>query len=80
MGRLQLTAVECSNQELDRQLKEQYIHRLNDIKMLGKINKELATTKQNDTITSENILTWVKSVEMQRVQSAVMSPITETRV
>ena len=79
IGRLQLTAVECNYQELDRQLKEQFIHRLNDKEMLGKIIKELTTTKGNDTITSENILSRAKRVEAQRAQSAVMSTITETK-
>ena len=79
MGRLQLAAVECNNQELDRQLKEQFIHGLNDKEMLGEIIKELTTIRGNDTITSENILSWAKRVEAQRVQAVVMSTITETK-
>ena len=47
--------------------------------MLGEIIKELTTTKENDTITSENILSWAKRVEVQRAQSAVMSNITEKK-
>ena len=78
MGRLWLTAVECNYQELDRQLKEQFIHGLNDKEMLGEKIKELTTTKGNDTITSENMLLWMKRVEAQRAQSAVMNTITET--
>ena len=78
-GRLWLTAVECNYQELDRQLKEQFIPWLNDKEMLGEIIKDLTTPKGNDTITSENILSWAKRVDMQRVQLAVMSTITETK-
>ena len=37
IGRLQLSAVECNYQELNRQLKEQFIHGLNDMEMLGEI-------------------------------------------
>ena len=34
MGRLYVAAVECNYQEVDRQLKEQFIHGLNDKHML----------------------------------------------
>ena len=34
MGRLLIVAVECNYQEVDRQLKEQFIHGLNDKYML----------------------------------------------
>ena len=35
--------------------------------------------KGNNTINSETVLAWVKRVEVQRVQAAVMSSITETK-
>ena len=79
MGRLWLAAVECNYPESDRQLKEQFIHGLNDKEMLGEIIKELATIRGNDTVTSENILSWVKWIEAQRTQAVVMSAITETK-
>ena len=44
MGRLQVAAVECNYQEVDRQLKEQFIHGLNDKCMLEVIIKELTAT------------------------------------
>ena len=34
-GRLRISAIECNYQELDRQLKEQFIHSLNVTDMLG---------------------------------------------
>ena len=37
MGRLRLAAVECNYKEIDRQLKEQFIHRLNDNDMPAEI-------------------------------------------
>ena len=37
MCRLQLSAIECNYKELDRQLKQKFIHGLNDIDMLGEI-------------------------------------------
>ena len=37
MGRLLVAAVECNYQEVDRQVKEQFIHGLNDKNMLEEI-------------------------------------------
>ena len=39
MGRLCVAAVECNYQEVDRQLKEQFIHGLNDKRYFGRDNK-----------------------------------------
>ena len=47
--------------------------------MLGEIIKELTTIRGNDTVTSENILSWMKRIEAQRAQAVVMSAITETK-
>ena len=41
MGRPRLAAVECSYEERDRKLKEQFIHRLYDNDMLVKIIRKL---------------------------------------
>ena len=40
-GRLRLSAIEFNYKELERQLKEQFIHGLNDTDMLGEITWEL---------------------------------------
>ena len=56
MGRMCITAVECNYQEVDKQLKGQYIHGLNDKFMLEEIIKELMTTKNDDHITSRDVL------------------------
>ena len=79
LGRLRSSTVECNCQEVDRQLKEQFIHGLNDMEMLGKIIREITKVKVNNTINSETVLVWTKRVEAQRVQAAVMSSITETK-
>ena len=79
MGRLRLTVAECNYQELGRQLKEQFIHGLNDKDMLGEIIKELTATRGNYHITSGNALAWAKRVEAQRAQAAVMNSITEPK-
>ena len=77
VGRLCVVAVECNYRELDRQLKEQFIHGLNDKCMLDKIIKEPTATNSNDEITSEGMLAWVKRVEAQRAQAGVLNTITE---
>ena len=41
MGRLHVVAAECSYREVDQQLKEQFIHGLNDKTMLDKVIREL---------------------------------------
>ena len=41
MGRLWVAAVECNYQEVNRQLKEQFVHGLNNKSMLEEIIKEL---------------------------------------
>ena len=73
MGRLCIAAVECNYQEVDRQLKEQFIHGINDIYTLYKIKKELAVTKNDNHLTSGGVLAWVKRVEVQRAQAAVLN-------
>ena len=60
MGRLRCAVAECNYQELDRQLKEQFIHGPNDKDMLGEIIKELTATRGNDLITRGNVLAWAK--------------------
>ena len=47
--------------------------------MLDEIIKEVTTIRGNDTVTSENILSWVKRIEAERAQAVVMSAITETK-
>ena len=79
MGRLWVAAVECNYQEVDRQLKEQFIHGLNDKCMLEEIIKELTDTKNEDHITSGGVLAWAKRVEAQRAQGAVLNTLMESR-
>ena len=79
MGRLQISGLECNYQELDRQLKEQFIHSLNDTEMLGEIIWELTKVKENGTTMREVILEWAKRVKVQRAQAAVMNSLTKTK-
>ena len=57
---MQISGIECHYQELDRQLKEQFIHSLNDTDMLMEIIWELTKIKEKGTIMSENVLAWGK--------------------
>ena len=79
MGRLCVVAVECNCQGVDRQLKEQFIHGLNDKYMLEEIIKELTAIKNDDHITSGGILVWAERVEAQKAQAAVLNMSTESR-
>ena len=79
MGRLCVAAVECNYEEVNRQLKEQFIHGLNDKGMVEEIIKELTATKNNDHITSWGVLACTKRVEAQRAQAAVLITLTESK-
>ena len=68
MGRLWVAAIECNYQEVNRQLKKQFIHGLNDKCMLIEIIKELTAARNDDHITSGDVLAWVKRVEVQKTQ------------
>ena len=52
MGQLQMAAAECGYKEVDRQLKEQFIHGLNDKIMLDEIIRELTSRTSNVQMTS----------------------------
>ena len=67
MGRLRFVVAECNYIELDHQLKEQFIHGLNDKTMLDEVIRELTTKGSNDQTTSEDVLIWAKRVEAQRM-------------
>ena len=74
-----LASVWCNYQEVDRQLKEQFIHGLNDKYMLQEIIKQLMATNNNDHITSGGMLAWAKMMEMQRAQAVVLDSFTESK-
>ena len=60
MGRLRVVAVECNYKEIDHQLKEQFIHGLNDKTMLDDVIRELTTKNISELMTSEDMLIWDK--------------------
>ena len=64
---------------MDRQLKEQFIHGLDDEEMLEEIIRELTKCDENTNIHSENVLTWKKIVVAQRAQTVVISSLHQTK-
>ena len=79
MGRLWLSTRESIYKELDRQLREQFIHSLNDTDMLAEIIRELREIQENTKIMSENVLCWTKRVEVQRAQFSIMNSLTQAK-
>ena len=78
-GRLRLAAVECNYKEIDRQLKEQFIHRFHDNDMLAEIIRGLTTAKESTAVTSEQVLVWAMRLEAQRLQSTIITSLSEIK-
>ena len=68
---------ECNYREVDSQLKEQFIHRLNDNSMLDEVIRELTAKSNNEQTTSEDVSVWAKRIEAQWAHAAILSDITE---
>ena len=77
MGRLQVAVAECNYREADRQLKEQFIHGLNDKSMLDEVIRELTAKNNNEQTTSKDVLVWAKRIKVQWAQVAILSDITK---
>ena len=73
-----MAAAECNYREVDQQLKEQFIHGLNDKAMLEQVIMEQTNRNNDEQTTSVGLLAWVKRVEVQRAQAAILSDITES--
>ena len=79
MGRLQVAAAECSYRKVDQQLKEQFIHGLNNETMLDKVIRELTAKNNNEQTTSKDVLVWAKRIKAQWAQAAILSDITKSQ-
>ena len=77
MGRLRTAVAECNYKEIDRQLKEQFIHRLNNKAMLDEVVRELMAKNSSKQINSEDILLWARQIKAQRAQATILSDITK---
>ena len=71
MGRLRIA--ECNFKEIDRQLKEQFIHKLNDNDMMVEIIKDITKNEENKDVTGNQVLLWPRQVEVQRTQMAFLN-------
>ena len=78
-GEVEVAAAECNYREVDRQLKEQFIHGLNDKTMLDEVIRELTAKNNNEQTTSKDVLVWAKRIEAQWAQAAILSDITVTQ-
>ena len=78
MGRLHMAVAECNYRELDRQLKEQFIHGLNNKCMLDEIKRELTAKNNDEQVTSKGVLIWARGIEAQREQATILNNITES--
>ena len=77
MGRLCVAVAECNYKEIDQQLKEQFVHGLNDKTMLEEVIRELTARNNDEQTTSKGVLVWAKRIEAQWVQAAILNDITE---
>ena len=60
MGRLWIAVVECNYKEVDRELKEQFIHGLNDRVRLDEIVRELTAKINSKQMNSVDVLLWAQ--------------------
>ena len=79
MGHLCLAAAECGYKEMDKHLKEQFIHGLNDKVMLNESIRELTSKTSSQQMTSQDVLAWAKRDKAQMVQASILNDITETK-
>ena len=79
VGRLRIAAAECNYKEIDRQLKEQFIHGLNNKAMLDEVVRELMAKNSSKQMNSEDVLLWVRQIKAQRAQAAILSDLTEAQ-
>ena len=74
-----MALVECKYKEVDIQVKEQFIHGLNNDKMPVVVTRELTMCREDVTIPCVTVLAWAKRVEAQNIQTAVISSLCESR-
>ena len=68
MGR-RVVAIECNYKELGRQLKEQFMHGLNNSVKVVDVIRELNKTDENTLVTSEKVLVCAKGIAVQRSET-----------
>ena len=68
MGHLWVKAKKCEYKEWHIQNKKQFINGFNDDIMVTKIIRELTMMKKTNEVTGEQVLSWDRWMEVQRVQ------------
>ena len=79
IGRIQIKAGECKNQENDRRLKEQFINGMNDEAITAKIIKGLMAIRDTSEVSSGQVIVWALRVGAPRPQKAVLDHIRDTK-
>ena len=77
MGRLRLKAAECKCKGIKGYLKEHLINGMIDITMTKKLIKEIPVVKKTGKITGLTVMSWVKRVKTQRLQSTNLGNLKE---
>ena len=72
-----MAVAECNYKEIDRQLKEQFVHGLNDKTMLEEVIRKLTARNNDEQTTIKGVLVWAKRIEVQQVQAAILKDITK---
>ena len=70
---------ECNYREVVRQLKEQFIHGLNDKSMLDEVIRELMAKNNREQTMSKDVSGWARRIKAQWAQETLLSHITESQ-
>ena len=79
MGRLKTATAKCNYKDIDRKLKEQFIHGLNSSDMVIKIIKEITKMGENEKMTSEQVQVLARRAKSQKAQSAILKHLNQTK-
>ena len=58
-------ANECDYKKHDSHLKDKFINSINDVMMTAEIIRELTTLRKTNDVTKEQVLTYMKRIEVQ---------------
>ena len=79
MDQLRIKVNECSCQDDDRWLKQQFMNGIKNKAMTSNIIKKLTAIKNADEVTSEQVLAWARRMEVQRLWKDMVATIQEAK-
>ena len=79
MARLITATTESNYKEMDRQLKELFVHQLNDSDKIIEVIKELTKIEENKNMTGEQVLEQTRRVEVKKAKLSILKYINETK-